>query len=267
MAKRMTRPSECLYTKMLWKLPPPSGRIRPTSRTPPGSGRSGDVEDDGADFRVGSALSELDRLNVVVAVADLELLAVHGSALVQFLILDPPRVDDLGVVRVFDADHVKALLLAHPTSGVVDPAGSPPNVDIGPRQLLLHVDVGDREIRPQRHVREHVHVGAPSHAGCGRVGVGDALRRRIWGMEHHHHSCPYPAEGDCPIQSFDHRNLLRIQRTSGFAHNMPRAARGSQGRPNGPRDGVLPAHRRTGLRRGHKTETTVVVPPGPLNVR
>ncbi len=132
-------------------------------------GEAGHVEDDGAEVGVGASLHELKRLHVVVLLADLEVLAVHGAdAAVKLGVLDVP-VEDLARMR--GVLHVVDL-------GVeVD---EPADVDVGPAGVLLHLYV--RRF-PRAgicdDVAEHVHRLAPAvllvegtHGHAGILGPG-----------------------------------------------------------------------------------------------
>ena len=110
----------------------------------------GDVEDHGAEVRVGRALIELERLREVVAAVHLEVLPIHGAdAAMQLGVLDGPAVDLLRRGRVADVVDRDV---------VIDEARE---VRVRAVPVLLELDVGGLP-RPlmRGHVRQALHLVA-----------------------------------------------------------------------------------------------------------
>src|SRR2546425_482184 len=128
------------------------GRVRET----------GHVQDDRTQVLVRARLAELERLHVVVATAKLEVVPVRApQSGVQLRVLDVPLVDEPGLFWVPDGDDVKARLLH---GAIVEPG----NIDVRPREFLLHLDVADADRGSQRNVREQLYVVTAAHLEGGR---------------------------------------------------------------------------------------------------
>ena len=70
----------------------------------------------------------------------------------EVVVFDAPAVDHLRVVRVGKVDDVRAPRTVEELD--------PPDVSVGTVELLLDVDVGDRQARAERQMGDHLHVVA-----------------------------------------------------------------------------------------------------------
>ena len=120
-------------------------------------GQTGDVEDDGAEVVVGAAGPILVGLGEIVTALALQVRRTQGRALVQLRAFDLPGIHHEGPGRVLEIDDVEPALAAGR------------DVRIGPRELLLDLDVREAP----RDVRHHVHVGGGLLSGDRSRSVAD----------------------------------------------------------------------------------------------
>ena len=81
----------------------------------------------------------------------------------QILVFDAPGVDEFGLRRIVQIDHVHPLL-------AVLAEDFAPHIDVGARELLLDLDVGDTERCSQGEVRHHGDVVAAGLVGGPLLG-------------------------------------------------------------------------------------------------
>ena len=76
----------------------------------------------------------------------------------QLLILDPPLVQELGMLGILDADDVQPTRsrITIPHSGYVS---------VRTLHILLDIEIGDAQGRPQREVAEHLDIVASPFQG------------------------------------------------------------------------------------------------------
>src|SRR5207247_11351436 len=69
---------------------------------------AGDVEHDRREVAVRRARPDLDRLHVVIATLELEVLPVHPSTLMDLRLLDRPVIESVRLARVLEGHDVEA---------------------------------------------------------------------------------------------------------------------------------------------------------------